>query len=967
MRKYFILILLLFSVLASAQRGTIRGSVFDDGTGESLVGVSVLIKGTLRGCITDLDGKFSLDIEPGSYDVQISYISYQTITIEDVIVKSGEVKLLNELRMKESSLELGEVVVRAEMVRTTEAAVNTLKMKSAVIMDGISASKMQLTGDGTAVEAAKRVTGVSIEGGKYVYVRGLGDRYSKTTLNHIDIPGLDPDRNSLQMDIFPTNLIDNIMAHKNFTADMPADFTGGIMNVETKDFPDKRMMSLSLSASFNPDMHFNSSYLGYDGGGTDFLGFDDGTRKLPARAALPNVPTPISGASTEEVNNFIRSFSNELAAERVSSLMDYSFGFSYGDQKTLDRTGEQDNAPKLGYIVSLSYKSDQKYYSQVENNEYQRYIDPELNELRYASLQKGEIGEKNVLLGMLAGVAYKTNTTKLRFTLLALQNGESRAGRFTILNDGQAVGQSGYSAFSHNLEYNQRSLRNLLLQGTHLLKEGKWEIDWRVSPTISSSDDPDIRKTAFTETSSGSYAFSAGAGGNPTRIWRYLDETSLNARIDLTYKYDFLGNESRFKFGSSHIYKIRDYEILFFDVQFWGGTQSWPDPDPAIVLDEENLYPNKPNGIYYQSGNNNPNPNAYSSNINNTGIYVSNEFSPLPNLKTILGLRAENYVQRHTGHDQQYASGDEVNGKNLDNEKVLESLDLFPSANFIYSLTDKQNIRLTWSRTIARPSFKELSFAQILDPISNRIFNGSLFTYGDWDGQLRETRIANLDLRWELFMNNGQIVSFSAFYKTFADPIELVRIPEQQTSTEYQPRNVGDGRLYGIEFEFKKDLEFVAPSWKNLSFNGNLTVVRSSIDMTEGEFSSRTAYQKEGETVEETREMAGQAPYVINAGVNYASYKLGLDAGIFYNVKGSTLTIVGGGLFPDIYMEPFHSLNFSISKKFGEERKTSLDLKMANILDEKVRSVYRSFEATDMTYTLMNPGRSFSLGFSYRF
>jgi hypothetical protein len=151
------------------------------------------------------------------------------------------------------------------------------------------------------------------------------------------------------------------MVHKNFTADMPADFTGGIMNVETKDFPDKRMMSLSLSASFNPDMHFNSSYLGYDGGGTDFLGFDDGTRKLPARAALPNVPTPISGASTEEVNNFIRSFSNELAAERVSSLMDYSFGFSYGDQKTLDRTGEQDNAPKLGYIVSLSYKSDQKY------------------------------------------------------------------------------------------------------------------------------------------------------------------------------------------------------------------------------------------------------------------------------------------------------------------------------------------------------------------------------------------------------------------------------------------------------------------------------------------------------------------------------------------------------------------------------------------------------------------------------
>ncbi|HRY99131.1 MAG TPA: carboxypeptidase-like regulatory domain-containing protein, partial [Bacteroidales bacterium] len=508
MRKLSIIALLLFSTLAMAQRGTIRGSVFDDGTGESLVGVSILIKGTLRGCITDLDGKFSLDIEPGTYDLQISYISYQTITIEDLQVKAGEVKLLNDMRLKESSLELGEVVVKAEMVRTTEAAVNTLKMKSAVIMDGISSARMQLTGDGTAVEAAKRVTGVSIEGGKYVYVRGLGDRYSKTTLNQVDIPGLDPDKNSLQMDIFPTNLIDNIMVHKSFTADMPADFTGGIMNVETKDFPDKRMMSVSFSAGFNPDMHLNSDFLGYEGGATDFLGFDDGTRALPEGADQSSIPTPISGAGKQEVSDFIRSFSNTLEARREKSLVDYSLGFSYGDQKKLKNRAEGEKGASLGYIVSLSYKSDYKYYSQVENSEYQRSIDPGTYAMRYATLQQGEIGEHNVLGGLLAGVAYKNQYTKLRLTALLLQNGESRAARFTILNDGEAVGQSGYSAFSHNLEYNQRSLRNILLQGTHLLNEGQWEIDWRISPTFSVSDDPDIRKTAFTQTSSGTYAFS---------------------------------------------------------------------------------------------------------------------------------------------------------------------------------------------------------------------------------------------------------------------------------------------------------------------------------------------------------------------------------------------------------------------------------------------------------------------------
>ena len=251
-----ILFLILFSsvaILSTAQNGKIRGTVFDDKTGETLVGVAILIKGTTNGTSTDLDGQFTLDVAPGTYNLQISYISFQTLSIENLTVKAGEVTLPGEIRLKESTLNLEEVVVTAEVIRTTEAALNTLKKQSATIMDGISSSKIKLIGDNTAAEAAKRVTGVSIEDGKYVYVRGLGDRYSKTTLNHVDIPGLDPDRNSLQMDIFPTNLIDNMLVSKNFTADMSADFTGGMMNVETKDFPEEKIVSFSASTSYNPD------------------------------------------------------------------------------------------------------------------------------------------------------------------------------------------------------------------------------------------------------------------------------------------------------------------------------------------------------------------------------------------------------------------------------------------------------------------------------------------------------------------------------------------------------------------------------------------------------------------------------------------------------------------------------------------------------------------------------------------
>jgi outer membrane receptor protein involved in Fe transport len=832
-RNILIIVFILLGLVVSAQNGTIRGTVFDDKIGETLVGVNVLVKGTSTGATTDLDGKFSINIAPGKYTLLVSFISYQTLTIENVEVKSGDVTLFNNLRMKESTTQLTEVVITAKAVRTNETALMTMKKKSAKIVDGISAERMKMTGDGTAVEAAKRVTGVSVEGGKYVYVRGLGDRYSKTTLNQMDVPGLDPDRNSIQLDIFPTNLINNMMISKNFTADLPADFTGGLMNIETKDFPEEKTMSLSFSGSYNPMMHFNTNYLDYKGGSTDLLGFDDGTRALPTGASSDNIPTPVSGASSEEVNDFVKSFNPTLNSIRQMSLMDFGVSFSMGNQISLSKTEEGKNsAPKLGYIFSASYKFSQNFYDDVEYGEFQRYIDPDVYDMRYATLQTGEMGEQNILVGLLGGIAYKTTNSKVRLTAMRLQNGESRAGIFNIINDGAAVGQSGYTAYSHNLEYNERSMTNVLLNGTHIFDKKKWEIDWRISPTLSTSDDPDIRKTAFSFKPNGEPNFNSGEGGNPSRIWRSLSEINLSSRLDITRNYEFADEKAKLMFGAGYLYKNRDYEILFFDIQFFGSQPTWTSADPIQVLVDDNLYPD--GSIYYNSGNNDPNPNEYTSNVNNISLYVSNEMNLTKNLKTIIGLRMENYVQRHTGRDQAYASGD-VNGRNLDNDKVLESLDLFPTANFIYSLTKDQNLRFSYTRTIARPSFKELSFAQIIDPITNRIFNGSLFTYGDWDGQLVETRIDNIDLRWELFLKRGQIFSVSAFYKRFDNPIELVRIPEQQTSSEYQPRNVGNGQLYGFEMEFRKDLDFISASLTNFNLSANFTWVYSEIDMTDTE------------------------------------------------------------------------------------------------------------------------------------
>ncbi len=941
----FCLIFLLGTLGVVAQTGTIRGKIIEDATGEPFPFANVLIVGTTTGTTSDFDGAFELQVETGTYQLEISFISFETITITDIEVEAGQVTLFDNIRIKEQSEMLAEIVVTAAQVRNTEAALLTIQKKSPNLLNGISAQTFRKIGDGDAAEAVKRVTGVSVEGGKYVYVRGLGDRYTKTMLNNVDIPGLDPDRNSLQIDIFPTNLIDNMFVLKSSVADMPADFTGGVVNIETKDFPEERVLDISASIDFNPDMHFNDNYLTYRGSDTDQFGFDDGTRDLPDRARVNPIPSPISGDSDGEVFAFLNEFNPVLGASRKTSVLDYSFGFSFADQ--VKAGGEN----RLGYILSATYKNSTSFLNDLVYGDYQIFRDRQ--ELVFADLLEGSKGSNNVLLGGLAGLAFKTKRSKFKFTALHLQNGEKSAGQFNVDNNSDAIGQSGYLAFANNLEYSERALTNLLLNGKHFFGENNsWTIDWRISPTRSKLDDPDIRSTSFTIDNFP--IFAAGAGGNPTRLWRYLDETNIVGRLDISKNLQISGRDAKLKFGASQVTKERDYEIREYTLQFFGAQPRWTDTDPNVVLTSNNLYPN--GNLYYSSGNSDPNSNEYNSTVSNTAGYVSLEFSPTQNLKAVLGVRGENFVQKHTGRDilQRFV---------LDDEEVLNSFDLFPTTNFIYSLNEQQNVRASYSRTIARPSFKELSFAQILDPISGRTFNGGLFPYTNWDGNLHETLINNFDLRWELYGSSAQMISVSAFYKTFDDPIELVRIQAAPTAIEYQPRNVGDGSVIGAEIEFRKKLDMISEGLTDFELSGNVTWVSSSIEMTESEFMARENFAKTGEVVDRNRDMAGQAPIIINAGLAYRAPQGGFDAGLFYNVKGSTLIVVGGGLFPDVYSDPFHSLNFNLNKDIGNQ--LALNFKISNILNSTRSETFRAFEAQNQIYTRFNPGVSFGLGIKY--
>jgi hypothetical protein len=346
------------------------------------------------------------------------------------------------------------------------------------------------------------------------------------------------------------------------------------------------------------------------------------------------------------------------------------------------------------------------------------------------------------------------------------------------------------------------------------------------------------------------------------------------------------------------------------------------------------------------------------------------DFYIIPKLKAIVGVRMENYTQRYTGTDQ-------LQTRVLNNDIVLDDLDFFPSLNLIYYINNRMNLRFSYTSTIARPSFKELSYAEIFDPITGRTFVGGLFEDANrdplnpendvvyWDGNLVSTTIQNFDIRWEFFQEGGRMFSLSAFYKMFDKPIEIVQYATQTGS--FQPRNVGDGEVLGGELEFRQNFEFISNAMSYLNIVANFSYIYSRIEMSPTEYESRINNARTGQTIDRYRDMAGQAPYLINIGLTYAGQERGwwngFEAGLFYNVQGPTLIIVGIVDRPDIYSRPFNSLNLNLTKAFGKGKRYQLGLKVSNILNDVKEEVFQSFQSSDEYFTRLAPGYSFRLRF----
>ena len=942
MRKkiYSLFIVSLISLgFAYTQTGTLAGNVIDGEFLEPMAFANILTKGTTIGTTSDFEGKYELELESGTYTIVFSFVGYATQEISDVIIKTGEVTSL-DVTLNTNSLET--IVITTSVNRNTENSVLNFQKKSVVVLDGLSAQAIKSTGASDLASAVKSIPGVSIEGGKYVYVRGLGDRYTKSILNGIDIPGLDPDRNTIQMDLFPTNILDNVMVLKSASAEYPADFTGGIIDIVTKDFPTRPEYTISLGTGYNPDMHFNDKFLTYTGSVTDFLGYDNGTRDLPIHR-YQQIPGTFENKLL--LNSLTNRFQKELQAKQETSNANFDFGFTLGNQYNL-------GVDKIGYLATLSYKNSTTFYeNRIDGAYVKNSSDSSNNNLNSVLDSKGSEGINNVILNGMLGLTYKADNAKYKLNLLHIQNGESSAGTFDQVISQDGVG-GGLEPLSKNaLTYTERSVTNLLLSGKHSLStdENPLNLEWKFSPTFSKVMDKDHRITPLQQSGEGDYFISPSASTFPIQLWRNLIEENWSAKIDLDKTIDLFGKPAKLKFGGAYTYKFRDFSIDDYTFNISGDDSFISDGNVDNLLDSNNLWtPTTDSGTHLVFGDQfNPN-DAYEGEQIIGATYFSAEFNLSEKFKTVLGIRTEFFNSYYTGQN---------NTTIFDSEKILDLFDFFPSANLIYSLTDNSNLRSSYSRTTARPSFKEASVAQIFDPITNRLFIGNI--------NLAPTYVNNFDLRYERYGESGQMFAMSGFYKDFKDPIEQAFF--LQAPTQLTVDNLGSAKVYGVELEIRQRLGFITEGLDNLKFNANVSFIKSELTMSDDEFDSRALAARDSENIDRERNLQGQAPFLLNFGLDYNNAEIGLQTGLFFNVQGETLEVVGIGLVPDVYTTPFESLNFTLNKSFGEKRSSNIDIKVSNILGSDRESVYKSFKAQDQIFSLRTPGTEFSLGYTYTF
>ncbi|MEM6316521.1 MAG: TonB-dependent receptor [Bacteroidota bacterium] len=942
---------LLACPLFSFAQGTISGTILDEKYAEPLIGANVVIEGTAIGTSTDFDGKYQFTADPGVYNLVISYIGYNDKTISEVEVKDGEVTYL-DAALSDEAVDLAlDVVVSAKSLDRSENALLMLQKKSDKIQDGISSQEMSRFSVSDAAGAMKKVTGATVSGGKYIYIRGLGDRYSLTQLNGLIIPSADPYRNGAQLDLIPANLLENIITAKTFTPDQPGTFTGGNVDIRTKSFPEQFSLSFSASTAFNPQNNLISDFLTHQGGANDYWGYDDGGRAEPdlsdpkTQAVLGyginsarltrdifyrGVVEPTGVFDSNEdyaatVDRLANSFNTEFTPDPTNVPVDHSMGVSFGNQYNI-------GSNPLGVIASASFN---KSYNHLGDFLTANWI---LDNFQTGTLlNQGDFEEtkstESATVNGMVGLAYKLGSLNT-ITFNAIYNHSADKITRDIFGERPDNLRAPIFLEGRSLAFIERELVNFQLGGEHIIEGlNKAKIEWKASRAISSQLEPDTRffENDFNATT-GQSSIPASDVQVPFHFFRDLEDEQYDAKLDITIPFsDKPGN--KIKFGGLYSQKDRVFNESRYQLELQQGVGQDFTGDPDVYLSDANygLIENSPTQIGVYVIDQSLPRNNYTGQDKVMAFYGMVTLALTEQLKFIGGARYEKTDLFAESADPAADVG------RIDVEDIL------PSANLVYSLTENMNLRASFSQTLARPNMREIAPFEAFDPLQKLTYFGN--------PNLTRTQIDNYDLRWEYFFRSGEILAVSGYYKRFEDPITLAfrRAP----NPEIQFVNVDEANLLGVEFEFRKSLDFITPALKDFKFITNLSLINSESDV----FVAPGLEDLEPES----RPFEGQSPFILNAALVYSNLDQGIDATLSINSIGDRLEIIGREGTPDLYNRGRSQLDFSFIKKFG-----NLNVKVTarNLLDADFRRSSDFFD-NEFIYSLFNRGRTFGLGLSY--
>lgn len=932
------------------QPGSVAGLVVSTWDGLPMQNVTVTVRGTTLATQTDANGRYELKNVPlGDQVLRFSKSGFAAAVVTDVRVLAGQTTTVNG-NLRPEFYEMEEYEVTAEEMTEQTEKILFERQQASSMLDAIGSEQFSRLGAADAGAIMARVTGVSVVGDKYVVVRGLSDRYTRTLLNGLEVPSADPYRTSPQLDLFPSAMIDRINVTKTFTPDQPGGTGGGMIDIITKAFPEKPFLKATIGTSYNENSNLKKNFLADPGSSMDFVAFPSGPKPLDPElfglTAPP--PRPNNAGTLETQTNAV--FRRQQAADITAFLQNVGAANFAGVEK--DSPLNSSFAASAGQTIrvfdnnfgmfgGLNYN---RNFKSVEDAVVNRYT-PQGAVKRLGTQDRGNIDTDygaNVNLGY---EPWKGTQIGFNFMLVHSTDEEARHGTFTHV-EGRDENEILERWLLH---FTEREIQNYQLHGHHelppLLADSK--LDWAVGLANTTQNEPDERFMNYFLLPGGRASFGDAAlpyPTDPSRYFREIEEQSLNYRADWTLALSFMKEDSKLKAGYFGSNTERDFREQYFTYRSDNGTAGFDPNNPNSYLNDPAYlqYIATFNGQFSRFGVGRTNfswarfidqsvANPYTASQDVQAGYLMADLGVLPWLRLIGGARWESTKLKLDAGQEGKAD--------------IDQLDFLPAASAVVTLFTNFDVRLSYGETVARPSFRELSPYQAFESDHEITLRGN--------PNLQMVAVRSYDARVEWYPKPGDIISAGFFYKEVDGAIEWISIEAGDEKYEPFNRTNKTSTLMGFEFEARKSLDFLGRPLRGLSLGANITLIQSTATLNDLELEDKRNVDP---GTSRTRPLFDQSPYIINLDLSYDHPTSGTSLTLGSNLTGERLVLVRTS-GEDIYEHPPITLDASISQRFLKHFTFRFGIR--NLLDSEFLRTYGS-SSDGLVYESYRRGRTYS-------